>query len=101
MQSRKFFRAVRPFISAFVLIATAAILIFIIYFTRLDSPLVTFLTGILVAAIIAETTRRSRAEWVVMRRTAQLKFIRTKLERETQLRKLAEKAVAAGKPRLH
>lgn len=101
MHSRKFFRAVRPFIPALVLIATVAVLIFIIYFAHLGSPLVTFLAGILVAAIIAETTRRSHAEWVVMRRTAQLANIKTKLERESQLRKMAEQTVAAGKPRLH
>ena len=36
-----------------------------------------------------------------MRRTAQLSAVKTKLERESQLRKLAEQTVAAGKPRLH
>jgi PAS domain S-box-containing protein len=101
MQSRKFFRAIRPFFSAILLIVTAAVLISVVYFAHFDSPLVMFLAGILVAAIIAETTRRSNAEWALMRRTAQLSKIKPKLERESQLRKLAEKAVADGKPRLH
>ena len=101
MQSRKFLRVVRPFISVMVLIVTAVILIFTIYFTHLSSQLVTFLTGILVAAVLAETTRRSHAEWALMRRTAQLSAIKTRLEREAQLRKKAEEAIAASKPRLH
>ncbi|MEO8343109.1 MAG: EAL domain-containing protein [Gallionella sp.] len=101
MPKRRIFRAVRPFISALAVIATAAILVFTIYFTEVGSQWITFLTGILVAAILAETTRRSHAEWVVMRRTAQLSSIKTRLEHETQLRKIAEKAVAADKPRLH
>jgi PAS domain S-box-containing protein len=101
MRNRKSFHTARPFISALAVIAISVVLVLIIYFTRLSSQFVTFLTGVLVAAIIAETTRRSFAEWVVMRRTAQLSAIKTKLERESQLRKMAEKAVVDGKPRLH
>jgi len=59
------------------------------------------LAGILVAAILAEATRLSRAEWVVMRRTAQLAAVKDKFEREMQLRKRAEETIAASKPRLH
>jgi PAS domain S-box-containing protein len=101
MIGRKLFRAVRPFISAVAVITTATILVFAIYFTQLGVQWITFLTGILVAAILAEATRRSHAEWIVTRRTAQLAAVKTKLEHEIQLRKKAEKAVAAGKPRLH
>lgn len=101
MRSRKIFRAVRPFLSAAAVIATAAVLVFTIYFTQLGPQWITFLAGILVAAILAEATRRSHAEWVVMRRTAQLSLIKTRLERETQLRKAAEKTIAASKPQLH
>jgi PAS domain S-box-containing protein len=101
MHRRKIFRAVRPFISVLAVIATAAVLVSAIYFTELGTQWITFLTGILFAAILAETTRRSRAETIVMRRTAQLSAVKTKLERESQLRKLAEQTVAAGKPRLH
>ncbi len=101
MQSRKLFHAVRPFISALAAIATATVLVFAIYFTQLGPQWITFLTGVLVAAILAEATRRSRAEWVVTRRTAQLSSVKDKLERETQLRKTTEKEVAAAKPRLH
>ena len=101
MQGRKFFRAVQPFISALAVIATAAVLVFTIYFTQLGPLWIAFLTGILVAAILAETTRSLHAEWVVTRRTAQLSSIKFKLEREMQLHKIAEEAIAASKSRLH
>ncbi|MBI5625758.1 MAG: EAL domain-containing protein [Nitrosomonadales bacterium] len=101
MQVRNLIRAVRPFISAMAVIATAAVLVFTMYFTELGPQWIMFLAGILVAAILAEATRVSRAEWVTMRRTAQLASVKDKLDRETQLRKRAEAAIAAGKPRLH
>jgi PAS domain S-box-containing protein len=101
MRGIKLFQTVRPFLSAAAVIATASILVFAIYFTGLGLQWITFLTGVLVAAILAEATRRSHAEWVVTRRTAQLSAAKTKLEHETHLRKTAEKAVADGKPRLH
>jgi len=101
MQTRKIFHAVRPFVSALAVIATAAVLIFTIYFTQLGLQWTTFLAGILVAAILAEATRVSHAEWVAMRRTAQLTAVKDKLDRETQLRKKAEEMIAASKPRLH
>ncbi len=101
MQGRKIFHAIRPFISAFAVIATAAALVFTIYFTQIGPQWITFLAGVLVAAVLAEATRMSHAEWVVMRRTAQLSSLKDKLEREMQLRKRAEEAIAASKSRLH
>jgi len=101
MIGRKLFRAIRPFISAAAVIITATVLVFAIYFTQLGEQWITFLTGILVAAILAEATRRSHAEWTLTRRTAQLSKVKSRLERETQLRKAAEKTIAASKPRLH
>ncbi|KXS30553.1 MAG: Diguanylate phosphodiesterase, partial [Candidatus Gallionella acididurans] len=100
MQGRKLFNSVRPFMSVLAVIATATVLVFTIYFTELGPEWITFLTGILVAAILAEATRRSYAEWVVIRRTAQLSSLKTKFERVSQLLKAAENAAAASKPRL-
>lgn len=100
MLGRKIFRAVQPYVSAIAVIATSTILVFTIYYTQLGMQWVTFLTGILVAAILAAVTRATRAEWIVTRRTAQLSSVKDKLERETRLRKKAEETVAAGKPLL-
>ncbi len=101
MKFRTMFRTVRPFISALAVIITAALLVFVIYFTELGLLWIAFLGGILVAAILAEATRVSRVEWLATLRTARLSNIKEKLERETQLRRIAEEAVAAGKSRLH
>ncbi len=101
MKPRVLFRAVRPFVSALAVIATSVALVFTIYFTQLGLQWVTFLGGVLVAAILSEAVRVSRAEWLAARRSAQLSVIRDKLEHEKQLRKWAEDALAASKPRLH
>lgn len=101
MPGRKFFRIVRPYLSALAVIAVAGMLIFTIYFTELSLQWTTFLAGILVAAILAEATRVSKAEWVVIRRTAQLSSMKDKLEREIVLRKTAEDKITADKERLH
>lgn len=101
MQVRKIFRAVRPFISAIAVIATAAALVFAILYTGLGMQWATFLAGVLVAAILAEATRVSHVEWLALRRSAQLTGAKDKLDHEMQLRKRAEAALAASKPRLY
>jgi PAS domain S-box-containing protein len=101
MQNRQLMNSVRPFISAIAFLAITAMLVFTIYFTRVSMEWPTFLGGVLVAAMLAEATRVSRAEWVLMRRTAQLSALKDRFERESQLRKSAEETVAAVKPRLH
>lgn len=50
--------------------------------------------------MLAEAVRASRSEWLLMRRTAQLSSIKSKLERETLLRKHADQKNAADRPRL-
>lgn len=101
MKARVIFRTVRPFFSALAVISTSAALVFTIYFTELGLQWITFLGGILVAAVLSEATRVSRVEWVAARRSAQLSVIKDKLERETQLRKRADETIAADKARLN
>lgn len=101
MKARIIFHTVRPFFSALAVIATSAALVFTIYFTELGLQWVTFLGGVLVAAILSEATRVSHIEWLAARRTAQLSVIKDKLERETQLRKIAEETITADKGRLN
>lgn len=100
MRVGKLVRAVRSYVVAAAVILTAAALIFTIYFTRASVQWIAFLTGVLVAAVLAETVRLTRSEWIVMRRTAQLSVAKEKLDHETQLRKRAEEKLAADKPRL-
>jgi len=82
MSTRKFFRGVRPYITAAAVILVVSLLVFAIYFTELGLQWVTFLTGILIASILAMATRASRTEWVLMRRTTQVKALKDKLEQE-------------------
>ena len=101
MKVHVIFRAIRPFVSAIAVIATATVLVAAIYLTALGLQWITFLGGVLVAAILAEATRVSRLEWLATLRIARLSAAKEKLERETDLRKLAEETIVASKPRLH
>ncbi len=100
MKLRSVFRVVQPFFSAIAVIATGIVLIFTIYYTEFGSQWTVFLGGVLVAGVLAEATRMSHSEWIVLRRTAQLTAAKNKLDRETQLRKRAEDTVTASKARL-
>ncbi|MDD5471097.1 MAG: EAL domain-containing protein [Sideroxydans sp.] len=100
MQKQHLFRTIRNYVAALAVIATAAALVFTISFTRSSLPWTAFLTGVLVAAILAEAVRASRSEWLLMRRTAQLAATKNKLERETLLRKHADQKNASDHPRL-
>ncbi len=100
MRVIKLFHTVRPFITAIAIITAAVVLVVTVYFTRVTIPWAAFLTGVLVAAVLAEATRVTRAEWSLVRRTAQLSTLKDRFEREVQLRRSAEEAVFAGKARL-
>src|SRR5512135_3280295 len=86
MGTRKIFRSVRPYFTAVAVIIIIGLLVFAVYFTELSVQWITFLTGILVASIIAMVSRASRAEWIVTRRTTQLRTLKDKLEQEALLR---------------
>ncbi len=87
MRARRIFQIIQPYLTAFAVIVIAALLVGAIYFTELGLQWITFLTGILIASIIGMVSRTSRAEWVIARRTAQLKHAKDRLDKEIQLRK--------------
>ncbi len=78
--NKKFYRVVQPYFTAFAVVVTSAALVFTIYFTDLGLQWTTFLTGLLVAAILAEASRMSHSEWRLTRRTAQLAAMKDKLD---------------------
>ncbi|MDD5470830.1 MAG: diguanylate phosphodiesterase, partial [Sideroxydans sp.] len=80
MPASKIFRTVRPYISALAVMIVIGMLVFTIYFTELGLQWVTFLTGVLIASILALVSRSSRAEWIITRRTAQLRSLKDKLD---------------------
>lgn len=95
------FRAVRTYVVAAAIVGIAAALVSAIFFTQDNLPWTSFLTGILVASVLAEAARASRSEWLLMRRTAQLAAMKEKFEFESNLRKLADKKISEDKIRLH
>ncbi len=101
MKGDELFRVVRIYFAVLAVIGTAAALVFTIYFTEDNMRWATFLTGILVAAVLSEAVRMSRSEWMVMRRTAQLSQAKDRLEREMILRKGLERKIGLDKGRLN
>lgn len=94
------FRRYRAFIVMVAVVATAIALVSTIFFTRDNLPWTSFLTGILVASVLAEAARASRSEWLLMRRTSQLSNLKEKFEIESRLRRSAEQQVAEVRGRL-
>lgn len=101
MLGSKIFRATQPYISALAVIILSTAIVLIIYLTQDSLQWITFLTGILVASILAAIARLSHAEWMVLRRTEQLTNVKDKLEHEIQLYKKTEEELAACKPLMH
>ncbi|MBI5660308.1 MAG: PAS domain-containing protein [Nitrosomonadales bacterium] len=101
MRNARLYRAVQPYLSAVAVIATSAALVFAIYYTEIGPQWTTFLAGLLVASILAEASRVSRSEWLLMRRTAQLAATKDKLEHLVHLHRQDEKNIAAASSRLH
>jgi PAS domain S-box-containing protein len=98
---RTAFATVSPYLGALGVVGLLAMLLGTIYYTWLDLQWVTFLSGILCAAILALVSRASRAEWTIRRRTAQNFSLREKLSKELILRARAEEALALVKSGVH
>ena len=99
MRIKSYYRALRPYVSAAAVIATATVLVLTIFFTAFDLQWIAFLAGVLIASILALASRASRAEWQVARRSAKLASAQKALERETRLRQKFEEAYTASHER--
>ncbi len=89
MRAVAIFNKIRPFITALLVIAVVALLVFAVYFTELGKQWITFLSGILIASIVGMASRASHAEWIITRRNVQLSALKDKLDDEIHLRKKA------------
>ncbi|MGI9227916.1 MAG: EAL domain-containing protein [Gammaproteobacteria bacterium] len=96
----KQFHVIRPFVSAMLVLAITAGIVFAIYFSENEILWIPFLAGILVAAVLVEATTVSITERVANRRAEQLTAVKSSLDRELYLRESAEEALAASKSRL-
>ena len=100
MHDLPIFRTVQPYLTAIASIVTVVLLVAVIYFTDSDLQWIAFLSGVLVAAIVAMAIQTSHAELIAARHTAQLLATEEKLAQEIKLHLWAEKAATASKTRL-
>lgn len=102
MRGVKLYRQLRPFFASLVTLVLAALLVFVIFFTVLEWQWVAFLSGVLVASVLAVATRAAQSEWRVLRRTAQVNNLKEKLAQESAehvktVEKLSYESVAHAK----
>lgn len=97
---RKIIHAAVPLILAMVLTATAAAVVFAVYYTEDEVQWISIFAGMLVALLLVEAARLSHPELVVPQSTEHLTLLKGKLEREMLLRKKADEENLAVKPRL-
>ena len=64
-----------------------------IYFTLFDLQWITFLTGVLFAAVAAMATQTARTQWLVVRRGRELERIRALLAKESARRERSDKGL--------
>ncbi len=93
-------KAVKPFIAAGAVVATGSVLIAAIYFTLLDLAWIAFLGGVLVASILAMTTRAARAEIAAATGAGRLGQAEYQLGAETARREKLERQLARARARL-
>lgn len=97
---RRLARTLRPFAVAIAVALLIAALLSAIYFTGLSWEWITFLAGILTAAVLSLVSRAARMEWRMARRSAQLAQCRERLALEQAARQQAERELAAVRGRL-
>lgn len=88
------FKQIAPYAGAAAAILMLGALLATMYLTWLSLEWATFLSGILVAAVLSVASRSARAEWLITRRTAQLSRVGERLAREMRLRQRAEQAAS-------
>lgn len=92
-------RPVQLVLSVLLTLVLGAVLVITIQFTLFDLQWLTFLGGILFAAILSLASQASKSEWVVARRTRQLERTRELLELEKKRAQSAEDALRVADER--
>jgi EAL domain-containing protein (putative c-di-GMP-specific phosphodiesterase class I)/PAS domain-containing protein len=92
-------RPVQLVLSVLLTLVLGAVLVITIQFTLFDLQWLTFLGGILFAAILSLASQASKSEWVVARRTRQLERTRELLDHEKQRARVAEEALKVADER--
>ncbi len=86
-------RYLTPFLTAIAVLALSAALVFTIYFTQLDLQWTAFLFGVLFAAVLSMVTQSVKAQWRLVRRSAQLRRSKELLAEEVARRERSAQAL--------
>jgi EAL domain-containing protein (putative c-di-GMP-specific phosphodiesterase class I)/PAS domain-containing protein len=92
-------RPVQLVLSVLLTLILGAMLVVTIQFTLFDLQWLTFLGGILFAAILSLASQASKSEWVVARRTRQLERTREQLELERKRARITEESLQVADAR--
>lgn len=88
-------RPVQHLLTVLVTLGVGALLIVTIHFTLFDLQWLTFLGGILFAAILSLASQASKSEWLIARRTRQLERMKEQVEQEKTRGRVAEESLHA------
>ncbi|MCW5576767.1 MAG: PAS domain-containing protein, partial [Burkholderiales bacterium] len=92
-------RPVQLVLSVLATLVLGGLLVATIQFTLFDPHWLTFLGGILFAAILSLASQASKSEWIISRRTRQLERTKEQLEQERKRARAAEEALQAADAR--
>jgi len=92
-------RPVQLMLSVLATLVIGGLLVVTIQFTLFDPHWLTFLGGILFAAILSLASQASKSEWVVARRTRQLERVKEQLEQEKKRALTAEESLQSADAR--
>ena len=93
-------RWLRMTVVGLVTLALGALVAATVYWTAFDPRWITFLGGVLFAAVLAVASQVSRAEWRAARRLQQLERMRSRMEEQASRGRAAEEAVKSSELRL-
>jgi EAL domain-containing protein (putative c-di-GMP-specific phosphodiesterase class I)/PAS domain-containing protein len=92
-------RPIQHLLSVLATLVVGALLIVTIRFTLFDLQWLTFLGGILFAAILSLASQASKSEWLIARRTRQLERIKEQLDQEKTRGRVTEETLRAMETR--
>jgi EAL domain-containing protein (putative c-di-GMP-specific phosphodiesterase class I)/PAS domain-containing protein len=92
-------RPVQLMLSVLATLVIGSLLVVTIHFTLFDPHWLTFLGGILFAAILSLASQASKSEWLIVRRTRQLERIKDQLEQEKKRARSAEESLESANSR--
>jgi EAL domain-containing protein (putative c-di-GMP-specific phosphodiesterase class I) len=93
-------RYLTPFLTAIAVLGVGVMLVFTIYYTLLDLQWIAFLLGVLFAAVLSMVTQSVKAQWLLVRRTAQLRRNKELLAEQIALTERSAQAMKSEDTRI-